>query len=158
MTIPYVFVDLQGFRDYKKSFIVKEFAIATNEFTQTYLVKPPYPFSTLTDDEKKQVRWLEKYRGIYWREGFVDYNEFQRLAKPLLERFNVVVKGFEKLKWIKELSPNCEVIDVGEQGCPNLASLNQKYSKNKNINCFYHSKYCALKNVICVKEWYCDNK
>lgn len=152
-----LFVDMQGFRDYNNAFIVKELAYATQEFTQVYLVKPPYPFSKLTDSEKKQVKWLEKNRGILWREGFIDYNEFKRLVKPILENISVIVKGHEKCKWIKELSPNSKVIDIGEKGCPNLELLFDRCENNKIICCFHHMKSCALKTVICIRKWYCDN-
>lgn len=157
MNPEYSFVDLQGFYNYKNDFIVKEFAIATKDFTQIYLVKPPYNFSTLTDSEKRQVRWLERNRGIYWREGFVDYLEFKRLIKPVLLDKTLFVKGYEKINWVKKLSPFCSVIDIEEQGCPNLETLCKKYDKDKKFNCFNHKNVCALKNVLCVKRWYYDN-
>lgn len=158
MSEEYVFVDLQGFCNYQNRFIVKEFAIATSEFTQVYLVKPPFPFSKLNVEEKKQVRWLERKRGIFWGEGFIDYREFKRIVKPILEDKHVIVKGREKVKWVNEMSPHCcKIIDIGDKGSPNLANLCEKYGKNKKINCFDHKKFCALKNVLCIKEWYCDN-
>lgn len=154
MSTDLLLLDLQGFRDYKNRFIIKELAYATKEYTQVYLVKPPYPFSKLTNDEKKQVKWLERNRGIYWRQGYIDYNEFSRLIKPVLDKANVFVKGSEKCKWLRELSPDCKVLDIGERGCPNLKSLFDSYQGNDKICCFNHQKYCALKTVICLRKWY----
>lgn len=151
-----IFVDLQGFKNSKNEFIVKELAIATSDWTQVFVIKPPYAYSTLTIEEKKQVHWLERNRGILWSEGFIDYREFKRLIPFYLENKNIIVKGCDKVKWVKELCENCDIVDVGEKGCPNLTTLQEKY-KNHELNCVIHKKQCALKNSICLQKWFFDN-
>lgn len=154
----HIFVDLQGFKTKENEFIVKEFAYSTQEYTQVFLIKPPFRFSKLTESEKRQTRWIEKHLGILWHEGYVDYREFRRLIDNHLKDKTIFVKGMEKIKWINELHPNCTVIDLGEKDVPNLQELYKKYCSNDCIfNCVYHKKSCALKNVLCIKKWYSEN-
>lgn len=151
-----IFIDLQGFKNLNNDFIIKEFAIATSEWTQVFLVKPPYAYATLSSEEKKQVNWLERNRGIRWSEGFINYQEFKRLIPTYLRNKNIVVKGCEKVKWIKNLFETCNILDIGDKGCPKLFSLHEKYKECK-INCVNHDKQCALKNALCLFKWYYDN-
>lgn len=154
-----IFVDLQGFKTKENEFIVKEFAYSTLEYTQIFLIKPPFPFSKLTESEKRQTRWIEKHYGILWHEGFVDYREFQRLIVNHIKNKTILVKGMEKIQWIKHLCVDCTVIDLGETGAPNLQELHKQYCLLKGVfNCIYHKKYCALKNVICLKKWSLDKE
>lgn len=156
----YMFVDLQGFKTDKNEFIVKEFAYDTLDYTQLFLIKPPFPFSKLTKSEKRLTRWLEIHFGITWHEGYVDFREFKRVIGNHIKDKTIYVKGLEKIKWIKELYPNCTVIDLGEkyEKVPNLQELCKKYCSDEfTFNCVYHKKSCALKNVLCIKKWYLDN-
>lgn len=150
-----LFVDVQGFKDCNNQFIVKELAISTQNFTQVFLIKPPYPYTTLSAEEKKNVRWIERQRGIKWGQGHIDYREFHRIIAPILQNRIVIMKGQEKKKWLHELCDNCVLINVEDKGCPNFLKLYEMYSTCSNdFNCFSHNNYCALKNVICIKKWY----
>lgn len=173
-------IDLQGFKDYKNDFIVKEFAMAAENYTQMFLIKPPYAYTYLSFDEKRQVRWIERNRGILWKEGFIDIIEFKRLIQPFLDGKSVVVKGKEKINWVHDLCKTCEVVDIADKGCPNLNSLfktyekkelsnisedvwydycgrKETYTRSSSINCMFHNNVCALKNVILLKKWLKDN-
>lgn len=153
-----IIVDLQGFKNNGNEFIVKEFAIATQEHTHTFLVKPPYPFTSLSLEEKKQVRWIERNRGYRWSEGYVDYKEFHRIIKPLLASRKIIVKGQEKIKWVGDLCEHNNILDISYTGIPTLNALNDLYSNNM-FNCIFHDKKCALQNVLCIKKWcYVNNK
>lgn len=154
----YTIVDVQGFKDKNNTFIIKEFAVADKELTQMFLIKPPYPFSSLTLEEKKQVLWLEKNKGIRWSEGYIDYREFRREVVKYLFNKNIITKGLEKVKWIKELCMNNEIVNIESTGCPKLSCLQEKYCKNESYNCCYHVKECALKNVLCLRKWCIDNE
>ncbi len=149
-----IILDVQGFKDFYNNFIVKELAFTTREYTQTFLIKPPYQFTYLTRDEKRQVEWLEKNKGLRWNEGYIDYREFQRMIVPYLENKNIYVKGSEKVKWVKDMCANCNVIELHEGTCPKLSVLAEKYCNRKaNLNCNHHSKHCALRNVLCIKKF-----
>lgn len=157
MSADIVIVDMQGFKDFKNQFILKEFAILINGCTQTFLVKPPYSFTNLSSEEKKRVRWLENNRGIYWSEGFIDYREFKRTIRPYLKNKKILVKGLEKIKWIESLHENCEIVELGENGCPNFLKLSEVYGNTGNLICVHHNKICALKNVNLIEKWCKDN-
>lgn len=148
-------LDVQGFKDLYNNFIIKELAFATQNYTQSFLIKPPYLFRHLTSEEKIQVKWIEKNRGIYWSEGHIDYREFHRMIVPYLKDKNIIVKGSEKVKWVKDLCMNCNVSELDEKLCPNLSKLHKKYSCDGKLNlcCNKHSKQCALKNVLCIKKY-----
>lgn len=147
-----IIVDLQGFKNNRNEFIVKEFAIVAKEHTHIFLVKPPYPFTSLSLDEKKQVRWIEKNRGYRWSEGYIDYREFRRIIKPVLTGRKIIVKGQEKIKWVEDLCEHNHILDISYTHIPTLNTLNDLYSNNM-FNCFYHNKKCALKNALCIKKW-----
>lgn len=152
----FYFVDLQGFKNDKNEFIVKEFAIATITWSQTFLVKPPYSSTKLNFEEKKQTKWLERNRGILWDEGFIGYTEFLRTITRYIENKNVMVKGVEKMKWVKSLCSNCIIHNIEDTGCPNFSILHDKY-KMHSLNCPYHERQCATKNALCIGKWYLEN-
>lgn len=147
-------LDVQGFKNVHNKFIIKELAFAYSNYTQSFLIKPPYLFRYLTNEEKMQIKWLERNRGIYWNEGYIDYREFQRIIVPYLENQNILVKGSEKVKWVNDLCGNCNITDLGEENCPSLLFLSQQYcDESNNLNCINHKKHCALKNVLCLKKY-----
>lgn len=152
-------VDMQGFKDLRNRFILKEFAFATSEHTQVFLLKPPFTYNDLYSEEKKQVSWIQRNRGIYWNEGYIVYEEFKKYIKPFLEKHrNILVKGLEKIRWMEEICSNCNIIELGEKGCPNFTTLyNSFLNSTVNYNCAYHKKYCALKNVISLRKWFIEN-
>lgn len=154
-----IFVDLQGFKDINNKFIVKELVIATQQHTEIYLVKPPYSFSALSVEEKRHVRWIERNRGYRWSEGIIDYREFHRIIKPHLKDKKIVVKGEEKIRWVKEISDHENITDIGDKNIPNLKNLHELYSNDNFNNCLSHKsvKCCALKNVLCIKKWCIEN-
>lgn len=151
-----IFVDLQGFKNYRNEFIVKELAVVTTQWTQVFLVKPPYAYTTLSVEEKKQIKWMERNHGILWSQGFIDYREFKRLIPLYLKNKNILIKGHEKVKWIKSLCENCNIQEIGDKGCPKLLTLHESY-KNCDLNCVFHKNQCALKNACCLLKWYYDN-
>lgn len=151
----FLVIDLQGFKNSNNSFIIKELALATAEMSQVFLIKPPYPYTTLTKDEKRQVNWIENNRKIFWSEGYIDAREFKRIVAPFLENRKIYVKGLEKMEWVKEICKNCDIVNVEDIGCPNLTSLHNNYCKmSTSMNCISHKKECALKNVLCIKKWF----
>lgn len=149
-------VDVQGFKDKDNNFIIKELALATENYTQVYLIKPPFPYSKLTDKERRQVRWIEKNYGITWREGVIDYIEFKKKAQNFLKSKTILVKGLEKVKWVQELCSDCDVTEIGEMGCPNFEELYKMVNLDgkPHFYCIQHVKRCALKNVMCIRHWY----
>lgn len=155
-----LFVDVQGFKNYNNDFIVKELALATNDYTQVFLIKPPFPYRCLTNSEKKRVKWIENNLGYRWAEGHIDFIQFKRIILPYLENKNVLVKGLEKSKWIRELCDSCTVKNIEDVGCPNLMQLYKSYnSQLTDFSCVTHktNHFCALRNVLLIKKWFQNN-
>lgn len=155
-----LFVDLQGFKNDNNGFIVKELALATNEYTQIFLIKPPFPYRCLTSSEKKCVKWIENNLGYRWADGHIDFIQFKRIIVPYLENKLVFVKGLEKSKWIKDLCDICTVKNIEDIGCPSLMQLFKTYnSQFIDFSCVTHkTNYCALRNVLCIKKWFKNNQ
>lgn len=151
--------DVQGFKDGENNFIIKELALAAEEFTIVFSIKPPFPYSRLSDKERRQVSWIENKYGFSWSDGYIDYREFKRVIIPYLENKKILVKGLEKVRWIKELCSNCFVTDIDEKECPNLSVMYKIFfdDRSKN-NCLSYTKHYSLNNVICIKKWYMKNK
>lgn len=154
-------VDIQGFQTGTNKFIIKEIAILYNKKIQVFLIKPPFPFNNLTKSEKKQVRWIERNRKIYWYEGFVPYSNYQALVIDILRDKYVYVKGLQKVLWLKSILENSKsnIFNLEYKGCSSFISLYDQYKYSQDLyNCIYHDSFCALKNVLCLNKWCYDNK
>lgn len=149
-----VIVDVQGFKTESNEFIVKEIAIACRNQIAVFLIKPPYPFYSLTKKERLQVSWIERNRNIYWKEGFIAYSNFAQHIVPYLEDKNIYVKGSEKVLWLKNVVNHDNVFNLEDKNCPSFKKLFDDYGKSITIySCLYHSNVCALRNVTCLRKW-----
>lgn len=151
-------VDVQGFKTDSNKFMVKEIAILSDNQQHVFLFKAPFPFSDLTETEKKQVRWIERNRKIYWNSGDIPYANYKILVAEFLKSKTVFCKGLEKVFWIKDII-HSDVYNLADLGCPSLFDLYSKYNTFENVfSCIYHSTVCALRNVLCLKYWCLENK
>lgn len=154
-----VIVDVQGFKTETNQFILKEIAILCNNKIQVFLIKPPVPFHELTELERKQVKWIERNRKIYWQEGVVPYSNYPNLIVNIVREKLVYTKGLEKVLWLKCILENNIVINLEDKDCPSLLSLYDKYNYSQDVySCIYHDSICALKNVLCLNKWCLENK
>lgn len=149
-------VDVQGFKIDDNKFILKEIAIVCKDNIQVFLVQPPFPYSQLTPKECKLVSWIERNRKLYWNEGFITYDQVLLfIANYLLDK-TIYCKGTEKVTWIRNMLcyNNNEVINLENMNCPNFLTLYEQYRLSKDVySCIYHPTICALKNVMCLKNW-----
>lgn len=152
-------VDVQGFKKDDNSFILKEIAIVCGDQVQVFLLQPPFPTHNLKFSERKQVRWIEKNRGMHWNDGYIRYEQLPLYIDEFLIDKKILCKGLEKVCWVKQILDNMDVINLENWGCPKLLSLYEEYRNCNDIyNCIFHSKVCALKNVLCLKKWCLINK
>lgn len=149
-----VVVDIQGFKTDENEFILKELALATQNNIHVYLFKPPCAYYDLSKSEKAQVSWIERNRNVYWREGYLPYKEITNIIKPLLSNKRILVKGQEKVVWLRKLTNNDNILNLEFYYCPSLNDLYSKYSTSDIYTCMYHNNVCALKNVLLLKKWY----
>lgn len=154
-----VLVDVQGFKTDDNKFILKEIAILHKKQVHVLLIKPPFPYYNLTKTERRQVSWIERNRAVYWKEGFMPYPQHKAHIMNLLSDKNVYTKGLEKVNWLKDITENNNVYNLEDKSCPSLFNLYDKYEVSKDVfSCIYHSKACALKNVLCMAIWCEENK
>lgn len=152
-------VDVQGFKDNQNKFIVKEIAILTSENKfQHFIFQPPFAFKDLTNEAKKQVKWVKNnLHGFDWYDGYIPYHHLYTIVPTLLHGKTIFVKGQEKIEWIKEfVTENIYIVDVEDElECPKLSWL--KFV-NQNISCISHKGLCALQNVFNIKNFLVSKK
>lgn len=151
-----VIVDIQGFKIDENTFIVKEIAIASHDQLQVLLIKPPFPFYNLSKPQRRCVSWIERNRKIMWNEGILPYTNYKAIIGDFLKDKVIFCKGLEKIQWIKDVLVigSSKVINLEDKGCPSIINLYQEYALCKNVFCcINHTSICALKNVLCLRNW-----
>lgn len=156
-----IIIDVQGFKNEKNEFIPKEIAIMWNKRVFVMLIKPPYPFYTLTKKERIQVAWIEKNRGIYWNQGFIPFHNYKNCLDIFFKNkySRIFTKGGEKTLWLRDMfHNNNNIYNLEDKNCPSLVSLSDKYVNSPDIlSCVYHDNICALKNVFLLNRWCKEN-
>lgn len=170
--IPILIIDVQGFRYKKKEFILKELAavcVNTSEYRH-YIFKPPYPFCSLSHEEKKQYRWLERnyLSGIQWRDGHSKLSELPQLLHSLCRMVAennsqhvkckdviILCKGTIKKSFLQPYFKWNTVLDLDDlSSLPSLKlSTENKCLQHAN----YSSSHCALGNVFFIKKCMSEN-
>lgn len=167
----YVFIDLQGFKDNSNRFIVKEFALLTNNLKFHDIIKSPAII--LDEKHEKQAKWLtENYHGLNWCCGNISLSELRNIIQPILLNKTVYLKGQEKVKWLQYIlgfnkknntTAKVNIISLETNNC--LISLHKgdtnhqkKYHVCKNHRSNKNEKnpicHCAMKNVLILNDWY----
>ena len=146
-----VVIDLEGFRYKRSTFIVKEIAITTFEYSDSLIFLPPVPFNSLPKAEQKAYNWLTQYlHGIHWESGdFLYLNLNQIIQNFVLRNPNTVfyAKGKEKAELLAKYLDR-QAVNLDELGCPRIENLHlKKYpSCNRHLQPNYNSRnHCSLK-------------
>nr|CAH7717116.1 unnamed protein product [Callosobruchus chinensis]CAH7732129.1 unnamed protein product [Callosobruchus chinensis]CAH7739361.1 unnamed protein product [Callosobruchus chinensis] len=139
-------IDVQGFNYGSNTFICKEIAII-NIKTGVYRCK--------------LMKWLSyNYHGLEWSSDHKDHLNYEQLSdfiKNVVKNEIVFVKGVDKKVWLERFVTN-QIIDLHNEGCPNLVKLKMIY---KSVHCNQHlfnHLSCALENVTLLHHWYNRNK
>lgn len=138
------FLDIQDYTLNRKKFIPKEVAMYDGNAGSHYIFKPPFKFSALSTENKKQVMWLEKhYHGIKWSDGWVNLTELPNILFKDCSNQLVYVKGFDKTKFIQNVAKNC---DIREYPFPEPCL----HKSNLRPNCFNHGSntHCVISNAV----------
>lgn len=164
-------VDMQGFMLNRKQFVVKEFAAYDGVKVSHILFKPPFEEIHLSEDERKQNRWLERnYHGLNWKDGSTDYNELSKIIKKLIYSHQLVyLKGSMKINFFKSFlngSENGHGDDRnGWQQTDSTAAVIEEYPEHDQPSlrqfcgkpkCFHHNytfSHCALSNVYLLYQY-----
>lgn len=124
------------------------------------LVKLPTTSFYYNSQVQRHIKWTtDNLHGLHW-EGtskngnFLYYEEIKDFLKELVGSEEVVaVKGIRKKLWLSNFLNNT-VIDLTEEGCPNLGTLKNIF---RSFHCGQHLNNkltCALENVNYLKCWY----
>lgn len=154
-------VDLQGFI-HNEDFVIKEICILTKKKNIHEIVKSPFPFTSLSDKYKQQVKWLENnYHGLRWNQGYITQEELHDTIAPILNNKFIFVKGLNKIKWLREiLSQQMNIyINVEDMGCDMKLSKPFSEEEIENIKCcknhkFENNNHCALQNALLIEQWH----
>ena len=158
----FVVVDVQGFNinihehTDGKMFIPKELAAYDGKVVAHYIFKPPFPYSSLSRDEKKQVNWLERnYHSISWSKGYVYSRNIRSIMNEISKKYNsVYVKGFEKCNALRQYLIVNNIIEISAEG---NVSLNNYKSEPNCMNHKLSPTHCALSNVYLLYEYFVNN-
>lgn len=152
----YFIIDIQGFRDDKKKFILKEIAIlsSTGEL-QHYIIRPPYGLHLLSPNTQKTNRWLQRnHHGFQWSDGVTYFhNVINHIKKMLNDHTKIYVKGFEKKEWITNTLKYANIIDLDNNIYSNIKTLKSKYGSQIPKCLVNHSGICAVQNVSLLKKY-----
>lgn len=135
----FVFVDIQGFKTYGERFICKELCFVSEEDDDDFyhaIIKSPYPFEKVPSFYKRQAKWLIKFvHGLTYDCGDVHLIQVIQDTYAKLMNKIIIVKGTEKISWMKHIYRNC-----GEIQCLNFEDLDLDTNLEKlNSNmCQYH--------------------
>ena len=101
-----VVLDFEGFRHQKNTFIVKELAKTTSDYSDSLIFLPPVNFKSLPKSEQKAYNWLTNYlHGLHWDNGdYLYLNLNQIIQSFVLRNPNAVfyAKGKEKTDFLSK--------------------------------------------------------
>ena len=98
-----VVLDFEGFRHQKNTFIVKELAITTSDYSDSLIFLPPVNFNSLPKSEQKAYNWLDKLfgHGLHWDSGDYLYLNLNQIIQCfVLRNPNAVFYAIGKKKLI----------------------------------------------------------
>lgn len=153
-------VDIQGFS--LPDFYPKEITFISGQQTAHYLLKPPFPANTLSNQLRKQIKYLERFHhGLKYDCGYVNYDMLDDLLRYHLLNSNtnmVYVKGHQKqeflenkLRELEQTSPTSipDIINVENMvDAPNFI-IDIPYCHNHLNN----KSMCSLRNCTKLYNW-----
>lgn len=143
----YVYIDLQGFLTIKGKFIVKEIClldIDDNMFHE--IIKSPNIFEKMPHFYRKQAVWLKNFfHGLSFEDGDISLSQMVDLIYPKLEGKTVIVKGVQKIQWLKRIFKM-----RGDINCLNIEDLVDNETMKQSIDQVDDSESCTNhKHLLC---------
>ena len=140
-----VVLDIEGFRQKKSGFIIKELSLCSHNYSDTVSFLPPSSFNILSSSEQKSYQWVSKFlHGLAWESGDYPYCYFQQIFQSIKLRFpfaEFYSKGTEKADNLKKLLQNDD---------NNLETL--LCPKVENLKLYRDIPICELHAVSCPKR------
>lgn len=146
----YVFIDMQGFKGHFNRFICKEFCLIDGTDIFHEMIRSPFPLNRLSIHLRKQADWVtQNYHGLNYEDGDTHIIELTERMFPKLQNKKILVKGGEKVKWLKCMFRNC-----GEINCTNIENFNIKYTYREMDafdSCEFHRWISEGTLAVCAK-------
>ena len=153
-----VALDLEGFRCRKNNFIVKELAITTSDYSDSFVFLPPASFNSFPKSEQKAYNRLKNnLHGIHWESGDYLYLNLNQIIQSFVLKNPTTVfyaKGKEKSNLLAtHLDRKVEKLD--ELGCPRIENLHLKNypACNRHFHHNHFKNYCALIKSKAFFDW-----
>jgi hypothetical protein len=153
-------VDIQGFT-VDGWFVPKELSIEIGFKHCHYIFKPPQPFATLSNQDKKTAVYLEKnVHGLRYSNGDVKYSKINKIleSKLLYAADYIYVRGEQQAEFLRY---KCYMLDV----CPIIIDVckfdDSPYSTGgfapHEYNCHATGLFsCSSINVDHLRQWLCN--
>lgn len=145
----YVFADVQGFKLSKNRFICKEFCLLDGNDTYYAIIKSPFKYEKLSSHYRRQADWLTKnHHGLLFDCGSMNIVEMKQNVFPKVWNKTFLVKGQEKVTWMRYIFRDC-----GEINCMNVEDLNfdRNFKPDSNDICENHIECSSKKQYVCAK-------
>lgn len=137
-SIEWIYVDVQGFKVNKNRFMCKEFCLISDDEIFHSIVKPWFPYKKLLSLYKRQVEYLtNSFHGIKYEDGNINIVQLTGHIYPKLMGKNIIVKGAEKVIWLKKIFERCGAIN-----CTNIEDFNIEVDKQQNDDYGYYNNMC----------------
>lgn len=159
-----VYMDIQGFRTSRHQFMCKAICLVDGDSIFHRLVKSPYSFNRMSKYYQRQANWLiNRYHGLKYDCGDFHIIEVKDLIFPKIRDKIVLVKGAEKVSWLKHIFR-----DRGEIECVNVEDLDDfdlSLRKTEPYDvCEYHRKIsgwtegpCAMSTALMLRDLTLNN-
>lgn len=136
-----------------RQWIVKELAFIVLETGESgvFTFKPPYPFKKLSDDDKRQCRWIShNICDLRWDDGERPYSTRREIFDLILGKASTFfTKGLEKSVELSAIL-GVTVTNIEDFGCPKLSEL-----EDVELSGTFHFKtiHCALRKAKKISKW-----
>lgn len=152
-----VFADVQGFKSSKDKFVIKEICFLNEDFKIHEIIRRPFSLNHLTFTYRKQVKWLiNNHHGINWNDGTTSMSELKKEVNLIANKVDIVlVKGTEKVQWIKNIFPEDIVVRNIEnyQNTSDFHASANVFKRCPNHKANNSSHHCALQNALLLQKW-----
>lgn len=156
-----VFLDVQGFRTFNHRFIVKEICLSDYDDDEIFhaIIKSPYSFNKLNGYYQRQAEWTTRFcHGLTFDSGDMSIIELLEKVYPRIKDKQVIVKGAEKLRWLRYIFRKCG--EIHGSNVDDVAEISKECDEKMYDICDYHNEVfgwepcrCALSTVLKLKEY-----
>lgn len=167
----FVCVDLQGFYFEKRpKMILKELTIVNSEKVSHYVFKPSISIGSLSENEKKTVRYLENHHHhLQYQGGIVEPENIEDIIiKDILQEGvdKIYVLGCIKQQFLKEIFSTIQTWRGDYEQLPLVVNLERTLLSNipkidKNVPlCNHHISnkkcVCSKRNALKINDYVCS--